>query len=109
MQTPIYVRSTKNHEKLGIVVSEHLFPTPIQDEKTGETRIEFVSLLGVCWEEERSPAIDYVYPRDLEWLAIESVTNVDEDEDEEYDEDEEDETEDDESEEELEASPVQNS
>lgn len=92
MQTPIYVRAANDHTKLGIVVTEHVFQTPVLDENTGETRIEMVALLGVCWEAHRVPAIDYCYPRDLEWLAIDTITNVDEDDedDEEYeDEDEE--------------------
>lgn len=93
MQTPIYVRSATDAEKLGIVVSEHLFPTPMQDPNTGETRIEFVSLLGVCWEETRTPAIDYVYPRDLEWVAIEGVTDEEEDDEEDEDEEEDEDTE----------------
>ena len=91
MLTPIIVelvQYAESGEKIttgetGVVVSEHLVPVPDQSSGTG---MRFQAMLGVCWENNRSPAVSYHSPEELEWLSIPAVEDNDEDEAEDEDE-----------------------
>lgn len=86
--TPIFVCRVDNEEETGVIVSEHIIPNVVTD-KNGQQRVEQVALLGVCWDDKRSPAIDYVYPNQLEWIGIAGITDTEDDEETEGDEDDE--------------------
>jgi hypothetical protein len=78
-----------NTEQLGIAVSEHLVPVADANTPGG---VRFQALLGVLWNDVRSPAPSYHDPNDLVWMNVPGITD-DEDEDYQDDEDYEDEEE----------------
>jgi len=82
---PIVVALNKDAAHVGIAVSEHILTVP--DEKT-QGGFRFQTLLGVVWDNKRSPAISYHDPSELSWLRVYG--------DDEFDDEIEDEVEDDE-------------
>jgi len=71
-----------NEEFTGVAISEHLVPTP--DESSG-TGVRFQAMIGVLWDDHRSPSPSYHAPDELHWLAIPEL-EADEDEDDEEEE-----------------------
>ena len=82
MLTPIIVSRVGNEDEQGVMVSQQLLKNP-------ETQ-EMDCVAGVCWFENRSPAISFHSITELEWITIPGVTD---DEDEDDDDDLEDEVE----------------
>jgi hypothetical protein len=74
-----------NEEFTGVAISEHLVPMPDQSSSTG---VRFQSMVGVLWEDHRSPSPSYHSPDELHWIAVPELEN------EEYEDDEEEEEED---------------
>lgn len=72
-----------NEEFTGVAISEHLVPTP--DESSG-TGVRFQAMIGVLWDDHRSPSPSYHTPDELQWLSIPELESDDE---EEFEEDEE--------------------
>ena len=85
---PVYVQHKDKPELRGVVVSEHLVPQVFTDDQ-GQQVIKQQPLLGVCWDGNPCPAIDYLSPYDLVLLGTAAEVDLDEDEDEEDDTDEE--------------------
>lgn len=88
MITPIIVAHAKAQKQTGIIVSEHV--TPILDPNV-EGGLRFSSVVGVLWDEIRSPAPSYHRPEELVWLSVPAIDSVDGEDDE--DENEEDDSE----------------
>lgn len=84
---PFTVRLVSDPEQVGIVVSEHLIPVPNPE---NPQLINYKAQLGVLWESQRSPAISYWEPDQLEWMAVLDMTAMgdvyEDDEEEEEDE-----------------------
>lgn len=85
--TPVVVSLKDNEAITGVIVSEHLLPYA---DSTGATKV--LNRVGVCWETQRTPAISYHDPAELQWLSIPGVADEDEGEDEEDFEDGDDDT-----------------
>ena len=83
--TPVIVQLV-NTEVSGIVVSEHLLAVPDSSNPTG---LKYQAMLGICWENNRCPAISYHSPEEVEWLAIPELENNDDDDENEEDDDDE--------------------
>jgi hypothetical protein len=87
MKQNIVVRHVKDQNFLGFIYSEHLIPV------TNENgTIEMKAIIGVCWNNQRVPAISYHSPEELEWLeaqpiVVEELYYDEEDEEEEEEED----------------------
>jgi len=62
MTSEVIVKLKGSDEAIGFIFSEHLIPT----NKGGV--IDMIPKIGVCWADERSPAITYHDPSDLEWI-----------------------------------------
>lgn len=81
--SPVVVSLKENESITGVIVSEHLLPYA---DSTGATKV--LNRVGVCWESQRTPAISYHDPAELQWLSIPGVADED-DEDEEFEDGEE--------------------
>lgn len=68
MKQNLVVRHIKNKNYVGFVFSEHIVPTPTET-GTLENRV----MIGVCWQNKRTPAISYHTPEELEWLELQPV------------------------------------
>jgi hypothetical protein len=74
-----------NPDHLGIAVSESLVQVPDTASPSG---VRIQSLIGVLWNDVRSPAPSYHEPSELQWLSVPGVTDGDEDEEDEEDDEE---------------------
>jgi hypothetical protein len=88
MKQNLVVAHVKDKNFVGFVFSEHLVPS--QNESGA---MEMKPMVGVCWNNQRSPAICYHSPDELEWLeaqpiVIEELYSSEEDEEEEEEEEE---------------------
>jgi hypothetical protein len=91
MKQNLVVRHVNDKNYVGFVFSEHLVPTV---NETGG--VDMKATIGVCWNNQRTPAVCYHSPEDLEWLeaqpiVIEELYADDEEEGEEEEESEEEE------------------
>lgn len=59
-----------NEEFTGVAISEHLVPTP--DESSG-TGVRFQAMVGVLWDDHRSPSPSYHSPDELHWLSVPEI------------------------------------
>jgi hypothetical protein len=73
-----------NEEFTGTAISEHLVPMPDQSSSTG---VRFQSMIGVLWEDHRSPSPSYHSPDELHWISVPEL-EFEDDEDEEIEDDE---------------------
>ena len=69
-----------NPEQLGIAISEHLLPFADAQAPTG---VRIQALIGVLWNDMRSPAPSYHEPTEIMWLNVPDLTDEDEYEDDE--------------------------
>lgn len=74
-----------NPETLGIAVSEHLLPFADAASANG---VRIQALIGVLWNDNRSPAPSYHEPTEIIWLNVPGITDEEEYDDEEYEDDE---------------------
>lgn len=56
-----------NPEALGIAISEHLLPFADTQSPTG---VRIQALIGVLWNDNRSPAPSYHEPTEIMWLNV---------------------------------------
>lgn len=87
---PFIVTHAKNQNLTGIAISEHVIPVPNDKAPLG-----FIvhSMIGVLWEDNRSPSPSYHEPSELVWIEIPGLTDDEEDDtDDELDGEEEDDT-----------------
>jgi hypothetical protein len=68
MKQNIVVRHVRDSNFIGFIYSEHLIPV------TNESgSIEMRATIGVCWNNQRVPAISYHAPEELEWLEAQPI------------------------------------
>jgi hypothetical protein len=68
---------TINEDFTGVAISEHLVPMPDQSSSTG---VRFQAMIGVLWDDHRSPSPSYHSPEEIHWLEIPEIDEEFEDE-----------------------------
>jgi hypothetical protein len=68
MKQNLVVTHTKDKNFVGFVFSEHLVPA----QGEGGT-VEMKPMIGVCWNNQRNPAVCYHSPEELEWVEAQPV------------------------------------
>lgn len=76
---PLIVCAKDNPSAEGVCVSMDIISTPMKDGE-GNITISNQVVCGVCWNDQRSPAISPHNAEDLEWLEVPGVTDSDEEE-----------------------------
>lgn len=77
--------SQLNEDFTGVAISEHIVPTPDDSSATG---VRFQAMVGVLWDDHRSPSPSYHAPDELHWLGIPDL-ETDEDDEEDFEDEEE--------------------
>lgn len=74
--TPFIVCLKENNDQIGTAISEHVvtLPVVVKDANGEDTMTTKVTpLVGVLWDDIRSPSPSYHDPSELEWLSIPSM------------------------------------
>ena len=73
---PVIVALKSNEDQIGYCISEQILTIQSLNKQTNEIQTDFVSKLGVCWEddEKRCPAIHYHDPEELVWFDIDGLS-----------------------------------
>jgi len=79
---PFICTHVKNKNLTGIAITEHVIPLPDDKSPTG---VRILTLIGVLWDENRSPSPSYHENVELEWIEVPDLTDDDEEGDEEPD------------------------
>ncbi|MEO5348893.1 MAG: hypothetical protein H7836_04530 [Magnetococcus sp. YQC-3] len=85
LSKPIVVVLNKDEKQIGIAVSEHILTVPDEKNPTG---FRFQTLMGVAWDNKRSPALSYHDPSELTWLRLHGDDEFEEEDDSEEADDE---------------------
>ena len=95
---PFTVAHAEHIEQTGIAISEHV--TPILD-ATIEGGVRYTAMIGVLWNDHRTPSPSYHSPNELQWLDVPSLGDDEEEDESEDDINDEEEYEDEEEDEET--------
>ncbi len=86
LAAPVIVAAKDNPAAEGILVAMGMVSTPVKEinPETNKEEINIVHrvLCGVCWNDQRSPAISMHDADDLEWLEVPGVTDLEDELDE---------------------------
>lgn len=72
---PFIVTHVKNNSLSGIAISEHVIPLPDANSPTG---VRMLTLIGVLWNETRTPSPSYHENTELAWLEVPGLTDEEE-------------------------------
>lgn len=81
---PFIVSKRDNVEETGVAISEHVLVMQDPAKPNGET---LKAVIGVLWDDNRSPSPSYHDPNELVWITVPGVTDAEEEDDEEEEED----------------------
>lgn len=68
MKQNLVVRHLNDKNYVGFVFSEHLIPITKED-----GTMDMKPVIGICWDNQRTPAVSYHSPEELEWLEAQPV------------------------------------
>jgi hypothetical protein len=78
---PFIVSKKNQEEETGVAISEHVLvlPDPSAENPAG---FKLKAILGVLWDDNRTPAPSYHDPSELVWITVPGVTEDDDEEEE---------------------------